>query len=424
LEVDADGALVWTAMVLSMARQLGKSWLLREIMLWRIHQGERFGEPQDVMHTGKDVAICKEVQRPARYWAKGRPDRYKVREVNGQEEIEYLRDGSRWMLRAKEAVYGYSVGMAAVDEGWKVRPSAVDDGLEPTMTERSQPQLLLVSTAHRLSTALMLGRRAVALASLESGDGDLIVEWSVPRDHAVDDRAGWRLASPHWTPQRERLIGRKLEAMQAGEIEDPEEPDSEASFRAQWLNQWPRSLTPTGGPLEELLPAGMWAGLAEADVETEGPIYVAIEDDFGRGAAVAATSRDTRGRIEVDGWLCKNWDAAIGDVQRLAEWRQVRSIQVGASLLDRVPPDLAPRPKAAAGTDTRNGLAVFRDLAADAMLVHDQRTFSLDDAIKSAKVREATTGLRIAGGAAPHLVKAAVWAVAAAHRPVKLPAVY
>ena len=91
-----------------MSRQLGKSWLLRELCLWRIHQGERFGEPQDVLHTGKDLAICKEVQRPARIWAKARPDEYRVREVNGQEEIELLEDGSRWMLRAKEAVYGYA----------------------------------------------------------------------------------------------------------------------------------------------------------------------------------------------------------------------------------------------------------------------------------------------------------------------------
>ena len=103
-----------------MARQLGKSWLLRELLLWRIHQGERFGEPQDVLHTGKDLAVCKEVQRPARIWAKAR-DEYRVREVNGQEEIELLADGSRWMLRAKEAVYGYSVSCGAADEAWKVR---------------------------------------------------------------------------------------------------------------------------------------------------------------------------------------------------------------------------------------------------------------------------------------------------------------
>ena len=111
LEVDEDERLVWETMVLTMARQLGKSWLLRELCLWRIHQGDRFGEPQDVLHTGKDLAVCKEVQRPAQVVGEGAAGLYKVREVNGQEEIELLDDGSRWMLRAKEAVYGYAVSL-------------------------------------------------------------------------------------------------------------------------------------------------------------------------------------------------------------------------------------------------------------------------------------------------------------------------
>ena len=75
LEVDSDGLLVWETVVLSMPRQVGKSWLLRELMLWRIHQSPRFGEPQDVLHTGKDLAVCKEVQRPPRVWAKARSRR-------------------------------------------------------------------------------------------------------------------------------------------------------------------------------------------------------------------------------------------------------------------------------------------------------------------------------------------------------------
>ena len=59
------GELVWGTCCLTMARQLGKSWLLRELMLWRMHQGDRFGEPQDVIHTGKDLQVCQEVQRRA-----------------------------------------------------------------------------------------------------------------------------------------------------------------------------------------------------------------------------------------------------------------------------------------------------------------------------------------------------------------------
>ena len=38
LEVDGDGLLLWDALILTLARQLGKSWWLRELMLWRIHQ--------------------------------------------------------------------------------------------------------------------------------------------------------------------------------------------------------------------------------------------------------------------------------------------------------------------------------------------------------------------------------------------------
>ena len=85
------------------------------------------------------------------------------------------------------------------------------------MAEREQPQLLLVSTAHRLATGLMIGRRQVALADLEGGDGDLLIEWSTPPDRELDDVDGWRLASPHWTRQRERLISKRYAAMIEGE---------------------------------------------------------------------------------------------------------------------------------------------------------------------------------------------------------------
>jgi hypothetical protein len=423
LEVDRDGALVWEAMVLSMARQLGKSWLLRELLLWRIHQGDRFGEPQDVMHTGKDLAVCKEVQRPARLWAKARAAVYKVREVNGQEEIELLADGSRWMLRAKEAVYGYSVSCAAADEAWKVKSSSIEEGLTPTMVERSQPQLLLVSTAHRLATALMLSRRQAALAALETGEGDLLIEWSAPPGAALDDLEGWRLASPHWTEHRERLITRQLRGLVSGEIEDPEEPDPEQSFRAQWLNQWPQRITVPTGNTEPLLEAGLWQFLAEPGLQGAGELYVAVEDDFGNGAAVAAASLLDDGRIEVDGWLTHDWDSAVGDVQRLGEWRRIRQLQVGASMLTRVPTDMVPRPLPAGTAETRVGLPLFRDLAAGGVLVHDVNE-ELDQAVAVAQVREGVSGLALTTVGEPHLVKALVWAVQAAHKPAPVPAIH
>jgi hypothetical protein len=424
LEVDEQGRLVWETVVVSTARQVGKSWWLRELCLWRIHQAERFAEPQDVLHTGKDLAVCKEVQRPARIWCKARRDLYRVREVNGQEEIELLQDGSRWMLRAKEAVYGYSVSLGAVDEAWKVRGSSVDEGLVPTMAEREQPQLLLVSTAHRKATGLILGRRQVALDGLEDGDGDLLIEWSTPAGTELDDPVAWRQASPHWTPRRQRLIEKRHEAMLAGDVEDPDEPDPVASFRAQWLNQWPRRRLDDSGPTERLIPAGVWDNLRATGLHATGPVWVALEDDYGLGAAVACARRLQDGRVELDGWLTGDWDSAIADAQALTARFPVRRLLVGASLLDRVPAALRGLAQPRGAAQTRTGLALLRDLATTGQLAHDAPTAELSQTLAAAHVREAPAGLMLVAKGPTHLVRAVVWALGEAHRPALTPAVH
>lgn len=422
LEVDSDGHLVWDAALLSMARQLGKSWLLRELCLWRIEQAERWGEAQDVLHTGKDLAVCIEVQRSARIWARPQKDVYQVRETNGQEMIWYKPGlGGRWLLKAKGAPYGFSISAAVVDEAWQVDAVHIEDGVAPTMVERVSPQLLLVSTAHRLASSLMLTRRKVALENLETGTGDLLVEWSAPRGAPVDDQAAWRLASPHWSPQRERILTRKLEAMYAGETQDQTEADPAESFRAQWLNQWPRGLTVQQG--EELLPPGLWRRLRDDSLTSDAPLYVAVEDNFGQGAAVACASRLEDGRIEVGGWTRDDWDQALDDVNKVALQRRVRQLLVGASMLGRVPPGTVPVPQPAGQAETRPGLAEFRDLAAGYRLAHDS-TEELDDAIAAARVKEGINGLIPVLNETTHLVKALVWAVHAAHRPAPQPAVF
>lgn len=420
LEHDDQGLLVWDTALLSVARQLGKSWLLRELCLWRIEQGDRFGEHQDVLHTGKDLAVCIEVQRDARRWAKPQ-DVYRVREANGSEQIEYLPgEGGRWLVKAKGAPYGFAVSLAVVDEAWNVEPRYVEEGIAPTMVERRSPQMLLVSTAHRLSTFLMLRSRRAALEQLETAEGDLLIEWSAPRGAPIDDITAWKLASPYWTPQRERLIQRRLEAMYAGETDDPKESPPE-SFRAQWLNQWPKGITVLEVG-EEILPAGLWAGLTEDGLVGEGPLFVAVEDNFGQGAAVAAASRLEDGRIEVDGWLCDDWDSALLDVRRLGMLRPVKHLQVGASMLSRMPPGTTPTPRAAGSIETRPGLAVFRDLAAGRVLVHDSTTGELDEALRSSRVKEGVAGLQLVPTIGqPHLVRALVWAVSAVHKPPPAP---
>lgn len=413
LEHDAEGALVWLVALLSVARQVGKSWLLRDLLLWRIHQAPLFAEEQLCIHTGKDVAVCREVQRPARAWARRRAgEGYRVREVNGQEEVS-APDGSRWLVRAQSSVYGYSASVAVVDEAWKVRPDAVDDGLEPTMVERTSPQLLLVSTAHRRATALMLTRRADALSQLDEPEDVLIMEWSAVRGDALEDRGAWRAASPHWSARRERLLESKLRRAQSGQSDDPDEDDPLEAFRAQYLNVWPVSRLTTAKD-EALVDGGAWAAAGDySEAPPAGALVLAVEDWFGLGAASAACGQLADGRLMVWGALHATRAEALAWCAVVARGREGSRLLVGASMHgDPACDDVQASAVVPVGvTQTRSALALWRSLMADGRLVHDSGD-ALTSQVNGCRVVRTTTGLSLsARSARSDLMRAAAWAV-------------
>lgn len=418
LEHDVDGALVWPWWIVSTARQVGKSWLLREVLLWRIHQGDRFGEPQTVVHTGKDLPVCREVQRPARSWAR-RQEGYTVREANGMEEIE-TPDGSRWIIRGKGSIYGYSASLGAVDEAWKVAPEVVEDGLEPTMAERASAQLALLSTAHRMATALVPSRRLAAIEQIAEPTDVLILEWSAPADVALADRSAWRQASPHWSDRRERLVAAQYErALVAGPSDDPDEPDPVEAFRSQWLNIWPEATGARGGRVEPLLADGAWEPLIEMTTVPAGPLALAIEDNYGRGAAAVAAGLLPDGRAMV-------WGLAFATRGDAWAWLEVAAAaHPGSTLLTG--PGLDSDPAGAAvpaairqpqgPTMTRTGLALIRALAETGRLAHDGGRALADQIAAARVVPSPTGGLGPSGSGRADLVRAAAWALAATVRP-------
>jgi hypothetical protein len=427
LEHDQAGMLVWDACDLTVARQVGKSYLMREACLWRMHQGGRFDEPQTVVHTGKDLPVCVEIQRPARRWARSErfADVYKVRDANGQEQIEYLADGSRWLVKAKESVYGLSASMAVVDEAWAVPATMIEEGLVPTMVELAAAQLWLVSTAHRKATALMVARRNAALADLDGYDADLWVEWSAAPGVDLDDEAGWRQASPHWTDRRRRLIAQRLTAARSGESDDPDEPDPFEAFAAQWLNRWP-TVRRKPGHGEPLLDAGVWDDCAGALDAYDGPGIVALEENRGTGAAAAFVASDGAGRFEVDGRACASWSDAIDLVRGFVDARPGARLIVGARLNNQLPADLPGRMGAtrAGTTETGRGLVLLRALAAERRVFHDD-TVMLDDQIARARVHNlAGGGLGLVNNnARTDLLRACLWALDAAQVTPPSPAI-
>ena len=292
--------------------------------------------------------------------------------------------------------------------------SIVDDGLEPTVVEQPDSQILLISTAHRKATALMIGRRARALSNLTNANGPLIMEWSAPPDAQLDDRAAWRRASPHWTPKREKMIANRLEGALAGESDDVDEPDPIASIKSQWLNMWPpKKLANVKG--EPLIDEGDWAELRGEVVDNPERLYVAIEDHSGFGCAIAAVAVQPDGKLGLDGWLTDTWSDAMADVRRLMAGHEVVKLPIGASLMVRLPPGVRGQPITA--SVTRTTLPVMRELVAAGGIIHDSEEIAAQ--LEEVRVVDAIGGLGLVAGIRSDLVRAASWALAAANRPRK-----
>jgi hypothetical protein len=414
LEHDINGALCWREWMLTLSRQGGKSWLMSELAMWRILRAPLFNDDaQLVMHVADKLQTGDEVQRYARAWARSQ-EGWKASESAGQKQVE-APDGSRWRVFSKDTPYGWTAGLALIDEVWALRAALVEDGIEPTLIERAQPQLGLLSTAHPRATSLFIDRRATAKA----GGSILLVEWSAPRYLELTDRLGWRMASPHWTPQREQTVERALQRALASRSSALNEEDPVATFRGQYLNQWPeRADNEQALPGDALFSPGAWAQLA-GPADPAGPVVFAVEDFAGIAVAIAAAGRDASGSITLEAYVLP------GDRRLAYDWIAVHSasrpgssLVVGTALAD----DAAVVELGASLTvvpmtygDTRAALSLLRQVVNRRGLVHAD-TPELDAQVKACRVAEGTAGLRVASSGRWDVIRAAAWAVGSVER--------
>ncbi|MFC0628550.1 HNH endonuclease [Kribbella deserti] len=282
LEHRQDGSLCHRVVLESAPRRAGKSVRVRGVALWRMAHPEVFGEVQNVLHTGSDVAICREIQRGAWRWAEEDAG-WTVSRSNGKEAME-TPTGDRWLVRAQTAVYGYDVGFGVVDEAWDVKPDTVSEGLEPATLERLSPQIHLTSTAHRRATSLMRSRIQSALTAADPST--LFLLWAAPADADPGDPEVWRAASPYWSEDRRQMIAGKYATAQAGEV-DPQadDPDPMAGFTAQYLNVWTLKAT-TIERGQGVVDGDEWEALSDTR-PTRAPDAAAVESWFGEGVSLA-----------------------------------------------------------------------------------------------------------------------------------------
>lgn len=407
LEHDAAGELVHLEWLLTLARQGGKSWLLRELAMWRLSLQHRLAEPQSVLHVAYRLRLAASVQRPARMWARTQ-DGWRTFEAAGSQEVRSPTD-DRWMVFAADAIYGESGGQALVDEAWAIEPAAVEDGIEPTMAERRWPQLGIISTAHPRATALVVDRRQQAI---EEPGSRLLIEWSTPPEFDLGDPRGWRLASPHWSAQRDRLVaGAYSKALANRQPPKLGEPTPLESFAAQWLNRWPdKAVSVSGAAGEPLLPDGAWAGCEVEPAPDAERWHFAVENHAGREISVAAAGFCPDGRLVCQVYPVEDQGEAFGWAAPLA----CSPIVVGAGVAESRDQQGIPTVTATAG-GTRSALGLVRMLVRAHRLVHPAGLGQVAEQLGVCRVTPSSAGgLRVVSPDRWDLVRTLCWAIAAA----------
>ena len=413
LQHRADATLCWRVILESGPRRIGKSVRLRGMALWRLANGPTLFEPEQlVLHTGKDLAIVREVMRKAWAWAQPLDD-WDIKRGMTEPEVSYL-GVNRWVARSKDSTTGYDACLALCDEAWDVSPSSIDDDLEPTMLERESPQLVLTSTAHRRATSLMRGRILDALAT---DDGEtLLLVWAMPPGADPGDETAWRAASPHWSDDRHRMIGSKYAKALAGEA-DPEadDPDPMQGFIAQYGNVWRfRERRQQRG--ESVTTEARWGDLvAAAGVNT--PDGAAIESWFGRGVSLALAWRLDDERVVVSVSDHVELDTAV-DALKASGYRG-RTV-LGTSLMT----DPAARRLNRGKGEARTAAAVhdLTRLLAEDVVRHDGGAH-LTTQVLAVRMLPGADGPRMVSSDRADAVKAAVWAVRSARSKLGKPRV-
>jgi hypothetical protein len=177
------------------------------------------------------------------------------------------------------------------------------------------------------------------------------------------DPGAWRAASPHWDAERELLIADAWRHVVSGMVlPDPLERDPVAVFAAQYLNLWPS--VEAGDRVPWLVDPVVWrAARRPGMVPPAEVLAAAVEDDFGRGGAVAVAWRDGEGRVCVTsqgGPLPDCW-ARVRDVPRVVCGLSLRDSEQAAAA-------------GASGVGSREvaaGLSVWRDLLESGRLLWD-----------------------------------------------------
>jgi len=406
LATDEAGGLRHRQSLVSVARQNGKTTLLRSLVGWALTRcaAER-GEPQTVITMAHaldlgvqlfyDLApILEERFGGEAKWSYGR------------NQIT-MPDGSLWLVRAATGGAGHGRGAQwiIVDEVWDVSPEVIDQGLLPAQIAQKSPLLAMFSTAGTDHSRAMIRWREQGLRLIDNQTpGPLyFAEYSPPSDVDVVNRPDlWHLANP--------ALGHTItmDALEAQALS----PDRAAFLRGH-LNMWVSTN-------EGWLPPGTWEPALAADRPSGPPTVLATDTshDGDRHVGIAAHAEPDGTVIVTTAFVVGSEAEKWAELERLAGPRTIVAITPNIEI--HCPAGLKARKTIVGQNEITKWTGLVRSMILDGRLKHCGEVM-LSEHVNRAVGAQTATGLVLSSMRSPgpiEMARCMVWAAALASKPV------
>jgi hypothetical protein len=205
LELLPDGNFRFRTIVTLVARQQGKTWLLKILALWAMY----LGIARLVLGSAQSLDIARESWEGACEIAADSPELAAevaaVRRANGEQCLT-LASGARYRITAStgKAGRGLSVDLLILDELREHRDFAAWAALSKTTMARPNALTVCISNAGDDNSVVLNQLHDVAAARIVAGqdadpdtdDGLGLFEWSAPDGCELSDPDGWAQAMP------------------------------------------------------------------------------------------------------------------------------------------------------------------------------------------------------------------------------------
>lgn len=200
LELKPNGQFRFSVVLTLVARQNGKTWLLRTIVLWFLYvRSRKLNYPGLIVSAAQDLRIAREFWLANVDVAQTSPEMsseiINVRYANGEQCLT-VDSGARYMLTAttRGAGRGLSIDCLILDELREQRTRAPWAALQSTTVARPGALTLCISNQGDDESLVLNDLRSSALAETDASIG--LFEWSAPEDCDPDDPQEWAKANP------------------------------------------------------------------------------------------------------------------------------------------------------------------------------------------------------------------------------------